>query len=162
MTQHKGCPWCGGEATAKEVNREHAPGWVHLTVVHRAGCLHKPTSEVLLLSDDELKKWDQRAPEAPAPQGWTVGQPITEEMHVAAVKVLHRAPGLDGLPQRMLDAMVAAAPKPPEQHKADERNGNQWRELFPIGVLGHPMREYAPGKWESAIWPSEAEKARAA
>lgn len=47
--------------------------------------------------------------QAPAP-GWVPGQPITEEMHVAAVKVLHRASGLDGLPQRMLDAMIAAAP----------------------------------------------------
>lgn len=44
-----------------------------------------------------------------APAGWTPGQPITEAMHVAAVKVLHRAPGVDGLPQRMLDAMLAAA-----------------------------------------------------
>jgi len=35
---------------------------------------------------------------------------ITEDMHVAAVKVLQRASGLDGLPQRMLDAMRAAAP----------------------------------------------------
>lgn len=35
---------------------------------------------------------------------------ITEEQHVAAVKVLLRANGLDGLPQRMLDAMIAAAP----------------------------------------------------
>lgn len=40
-------------------------------------------------------------------------QPITEEMHVAACKVLTRASGLDGLPQRMLDAMLAAAPKAP-------------------------------------------------
>jgi hypothetical protein len=28
----------------------------------------------------------------------------------------------------------------------------QW---FPTELLGHPMREYAPGKWESALWPSE-------
>lgn len=39
-----------------------------------------------------------------------VPTPITEDMHVAACKVLHRALGLDGLPQRMLDAMIAAAP----------------------------------------------------
>lgn len=26
---------------------------------------------------------------------------------------------------------------------------------FSTGVLGHPMREHAEGKWESAIWPSE-------
>ncbi|QXW17468.1 hypothetical protein KXJ72_11515 [Comamonas aquatica] len=53
----------------------------------------------------------QAARRAPAvPQGWK----ITEEMHVAAVKVLHRASGVDGLPQRMVDAMLAAAPQPPE------------------------------------------------
>ena len=54
---------------------------------------------------------------APAvPQGWKLVQtPITEEMHVAAVKVLHRAPGLAGLPQRMLDAMLAATPATPSQ-----------------------------------------------
>lgn len=26
---------------------------------------------------------------------------------------------------------------------------------FPLNVLGGPMREYAPGKWENAIWPSD-------
>lgn len=36
---------------------------------------------------------------------------ITEEMHKAACRVLIRADGLDGLPQRMLDAMLAAAPE---------------------------------------------------
>lgn len=52
----------------------------------------------------------RRAPAAPVPQGYK----ITEEQHVAAVKVLHRAAGVDGLPQRMLDAILAAAPQPPE------------------------------------------------
>ena len=46
---------------------------------------------------------------APVPQGYK----ITEDQHVAAVKVLLRASGVDGLPQRMLDAMLAAAPIPP-------------------------------------------------
>lgn len=51
--------------------------------------------------------------ESAVSQGWElVRTPITEEMHVAAVKVLHRAPGLAGLPQRMLDAMIEAAPAP--------------------------------------------------
>jgi hypothetical protein len=36
-------------------------------------------------------------------------------MHVAAVKVLHRANGVDGLPQRMLDAMLAVQATPPAQ-----------------------------------------------
>lgn len=29
-------------------------------------------------------------------------------------------------------------------------------EWFPVNVLGGPMREYAPGKWENAVWPSDA------
>lgn len=48
------------------------------------------------------------AHEAPA----AVPRPITEAMHVAACKVLTRASGLDGTPQRMLGAMFAAAPQP--------------------------------------------------
>lgn len=52
-------------------------------------------------------------PGAAVPGGWSFGQPITEEMHVAACKVLTRAAGLDGTPQRMLDAMLAAAPAAP-------------------------------------------------
>lgn len=48
-------------------------------------------------------------------EGWKlVRSPITEDMHVAAAKVLTRAHGLDGTPQRMLDAMLAAAPAAPE------------------------------------------------
>lgn len=35
-----------------------------------------------------------------------VKSPITEGMHLAACKVLLRSPGLDDLPQRMLDAML--------------------------------------------------------
>jgi hypothetical protein len=62
---------------------------------------------------------------------------VTEEMHIAACKVLTRANGLDGLPQRMLDAMLAAAPHPPQQPqltletaplgtKAPSFNGGAW------------------------------------
>ncbi|MCV2349312.1 hypothetical protein [Paucibacter sp. Y2R2-4] len=36
---------------------------------------------------------------------------LTKEQHVAACKVLLRASGLDGTPQRMVDAMLAAAPQ---------------------------------------------------
>jgi hypothetical protein len=28
---------------------------------------------------------------------------------------------------------------------------------FSVDILGNPMREYAPGKWESAKWPSDSE-----
>jgi len=55
------------------------------------------------------------------PEGWKlVRTPVTEEMHVAAVKVLHRASGVEGLPQRMLDAMLAAAPQAPDAPAQDE------------------------------------------
>lgn len=44
------------------------------------------------------------------PSAVTAPSPITEEMHQAACKVLLRAAGLDGTPQRMLDALAATAP----------------------------------------------------
>lgn len=58
------CPWCGGDASAHEVNPKDAPGWVHLTVVHRPGCLHRRAEEVLLLSAYDLEKWNRRADDA--------------------------------------------------------------------------------------------------
>jgi hypothetical protein len=52
------------------------------------------------------------APQQAQAPGWQlVPEKITEEQHVAACKVLLRANGLDGLPQRMLDAIRAAAPQ---------------------------------------------------
>lgn len=57
---------------------------------------------------------------AQRPQAWKV----TEEMHRAAVKVLLRADGLDGLPQRMLDAMLAAAPTASDKERAQAQKGN--------------------------------------
>lgn len=59
------------------------------------------------------------------PPGWKV----TEDMHIAAVKVLHRATGVDGLPQRMVDAMLAAAPQPAAQERqplSDEQIRTWW------------------------------------
>lgn len=56
---------------------------------------------------------------AQIPQEWKV----TEEMHRAAVKVLHRANGLDGLPQRMVDAMLAAAPTASDKERAQAQKG---------------------------------------
>ena len=57
----------------------------------------------------QLLDAERRTPAVPVRQGWQAGQSITEEMHVAACKVLLRAHGLDGTPQRMLNAMLAAA-----------------------------------------------------
>lgn len=33
---------------------------------------------------------------------------------------------------------------------------------FPTNVMGGPMREFAPGRWESATWPSEQPEGREA
>ncbi|VUZ28991.1 Uncharacterised protein [uncultured Comamonas sp.] len=78
----------------------------------------------LLLTTAVGWMWWQAARSAPVvPQGWK----ITEEMHVAAVKVLHRASGVDGLPQRMVDAMLAAAAQPPEAEKCQScRTGSPY------------------------------------
>ncbi len=47
------------------------------------------------------------------PDGWQlVRSPISADMHVAAAKVLVHADGLHGTPQRVLDALIAAAPAP--------------------------------------------------
>lgn len=56
---------------------------------------------------------EEAAQSRKVPDGWKlIAYPLTEEMHVAACKALHRAPGLNGLPQRMLDAMIAVTPSP--------------------------------------------------
>lgn len=77
--------------------------------------------EALICGWFPVFKWRaaQPMPEAAA-QGWkAVLYPITEEMHIAAVKVLQRASGIDGLPQRMLDAMLSASPSAPEVAKPE-------------------------------------------
>ena len=55
--------------------------------------------------------WTPPSKQAQAPRWQLVPEKITEEQHVAACKVLLRAIGMDGLPQRMLDAIRAAAPQ---------------------------------------------------
>lgn len=62
---------------------------------------------------------------------------VTEEMHVAAVKVLQRAHGLDGLPQRMLDAMLNAASVHPPACDSSEASGS-----------AIPARPTLPGDWK--------------
>lgn len=70
--------------------------------------LHSPGHE----NEHDLIRRAARAALAAQPVAREWPPKVTEEMHVAAVKALQRASGLDGLPQRMLDAMLAAAPSP--------------------------------------------------
>ncbi|AXT46413.1 hypothetical protein [Chromobacterium rhizoryzae] len=81
----------------------------------------------------------QPAPNYPAvPEGWTlVKSPITEDMHRAAVKVLVRANGVDGLPQRMLDAMVATAPAQVEQQAPVPTHKDPDLALYATQALGY-------------------------
>jgi hypothetical protein len=69
---------------------------------------------------------------------WQPGQPITEAMHIAAEKVLQRASGVDGLPQRMLDAMLAAAPAQPAAEPAKPIGYLNPKVLGPDGKIDAP------------------------
>ena len=127
------CPFCGSEQTGRTFHKG-------CQVIECQNCLARGPQA----GDADAAKagWVTRAPTTtphpsptaqPAPAAgavagpaWKLGQPITEEMHVAAVKVLHRASGLDGLPQRMLDAMLSAAPTPAaQQGEAELHNALQ-------------------------------------
>lgn len=126
----KPCPFCGGVPTTTgpweigtsdrfEACIECQHCGFHIS--SEAGELFDKDKALRMASE----KWNRRAaltaepvpvPQAlDVPQGWALGQPITEEMHVAAVKVLRRATGLDGTPQRLLDAMLSAALQPTAQ-----------------------------------------------
>ncbi len=52
-----------------------------------------------------------------------------------------------------LFAAPAAQPAIPPKPWPAEGNPGKW---FPVTIVGdYPMREFAPGKWEHAYWPSE-------
>lgn len=96
--------------------------------------------------------------EAQAPAVPAAPTVVTEAMHVAAVKVLHRATGLDGLPQRMLNAMLAAAPQPEAQEESDLEDAPRERDAAEDfidhlldEVLGHERPE-----WSSAYGRDDA------
>ena len=82
------------------------------------------TWEDLLASAEAIteEQYGDIAAAPAAPHGFAlVRSPITEAMHAAACKVLAQAIGLDGTPQRMLDAMLAAAaPAAPVAVQMDE------------------------------------------
>ena len=52
----------------------------------------------------------------------------------------------------MYRAALVAAPVQAQEPKPFAGPG-AW---FAVDVLGNPMREYAPGKWENCVWPSTA------
>lgn len=64
------------------------------------------------LHDHGVQPRTMRSTAPGVPEGFALVQsPITEAMHEAACKVLIRSTGMDGLPQRMLDALAAAQAK---------------------------------------------------
>ena len=88
---------------------------------------------------------------------------VTEEMHAAAVKVLLRAPGLDGLPQRMLNAMLATAPttQPAPQQEAQEPFGYVNTKTGQFFADVEPCRKNNEGHWRTVYvdsQPSPAEQ----
>ena len=90
---------------------------------HEAAPQQEPAITVTIDDLDLVQDWAESrlppgthklyaAPQQAQAPGWQlVPEKITEEQHVAACKVLLRANGMDGLPQRMLDAIRAAAPQ---------------------------------------------------
>lgn len=67
--------------------------------------------------------------------------------HKGAASLAQRQKAIEIL-ERMEQAVQPVIAQPKKPFPAPGR----W---FPIGVLDHPMREYMPGKWESAEWPSD-------
>ena len=105
----------------------------------------------------ELQHWIERSTDDSGPQQARVMLAerlvVTEAMHVAAIKVLHRSAGVDGLPQRMLDAMLAAAPTPPAQERkplTDEQIDAIWRSPISFGATGSAWRREIARKIERA------------
>ncbi|RQO58008.1 hypothetical protein DBR47_14550 [Paucibacter sp. KBW04] len=62
--------------------------------------------------DHMIERWKVLFPDAPVPTVKAQPFKVTEEQHVAACKVLLRAHGMAGLPQRMVDAMLSVSEHP--------------------------------------------------
>lgn len=100
----KPCPFCDHQPDESRIDYESEASLcfsVHCENCGAKGPRGDGPSEALKFS--AAREWNRRAQLVPP-------LVVTEEMHVAAVKVLNRASGLDGLPQRMLDAMLAVEP----------------------------------------------------
>lgn len=102
----KPCPFCGEAPNMKSRPNDPQEAAYFAAVACYCGgysaCAHQMATANTRAEAEALAMaaWNRRTP----------ARTITEEQPVAAVKVLLRANGLDGLPQRMLDAMNAAAP----------------------------------------------------
>ncbi|WP_448869632.1 hypothetical protein [Delftia acidovorans] len=87
------CPFCGGPASAHEVNPKEAPGWVRLTVAHTPDCFSRAPKETLLLSAADLERWNRRAElEARKPL------PLSDAEIIAAQEALALSRSRIGLP----------------------------------------------------------------
>jgi hypothetical protein len=95
-------------------------------------------------------------PPAAPTQPLTARFVVTEEMHVAACKVLLHAHGLDGLPQRMLDAMLAVAPKRPEPQSPTPSHDAAKAEAFDW-LLANCIREDGNG-WLRVVFDTARQR----
>lgn len=146
-------------AELADESRSYLKWWTSFEVDRRKSMLLTAFRD--LDSTHELVKMayeagQQAAPEAPAP---TASARMREAMYLLtnALPVLDREYRSLALETRQFlnkasttqpDAIAAAGV--PEKPFAGP---GMW---FSVTVLGTPMREYAPGKWESALWPSDA------
>ena len=145
------CPFCGGVATEKHSHNHNAA---------TCGTCRASVPQSGLGHGDAGTRWNRRAtpPAAPAPEAPAdLPARISEEMHVAAVKVLHRATGVAGLPQRMLDAMRAVATQPTKPAQAEGGNqpegGKPSLPLLPVALTDEQHRaiwERESGDWINA------------
>jgi hypothetical protein len=91
-------------------------------------------------------------------------QPDASEIKAAWFKYL------DGKESKLEDAFVFAAgfiaaraqPLPTKGASTEDPHYWQKHAIFPVNILGGPMRECVPGQWENAAWPSEAAPTTAA
>lgn len=85
---------------------------------------------------------------------------VTEEMHQAACKVLARANGLDGLPQRMLDAMLAVAPAQAQGVQEDAARWRMARDLLAPSDIEEAFKSWSySGQMASDLISASTDKA---
>lgn len=74
------------------------------------------------------------------------------------VRELNKMMGAESDGEGLCTKIVNAFTQELKAEELPETQGTQWCKWFPTTVMGHPMRQVEPGKWEHAEWPSDANK----